>query len=89
VLGAVGVCPEHGNTLSSSGGRSWCRRSGCGRNWPGSQVPQHCDEPTAVVVADHAGGRMRLCAGHWIDARERLVGARVVRVLPAAGKGAR
>ncbi len=84
-----GVCPEHGNTLSCSGGRSRCRRAGCGRTWPGSRVAQHCDEPAAVVVADQAGGQLRLCAGHWADARQRLVGARVVRVLAAAADGAR
>jgi hypothetical protein len=84
-----GVCPEHGNTLSSSGGRSRCRRPGCGRTWPGSRLSAHCDEPAAVVVADQAGARLRLCAGHWADARTRLVGARVVRVLPTAGDGVR
>jgi hypothetical protein len=84
-----GVCPEHGNTLSCSGGRSWCRWAGCGRTWPGSRVSQHCDEPAAVVIADQAGAQMRLCAGHWAEARKRLIGARVVRVLPVAGDGAR
>jgi hypothetical protein len=82
-----GVCPEHGNTLSSSGGRSRCRRAGCGRTWPASRLSAHCDEPATVIVADQAGGQLRLCAGHWSDARKRLVGARVVRVLPAAGDG--
>jgi hypothetical protein len=84
-----GVCPEHGNTLSSSGGRSWCRRPGCGRSWSGSRVSGHCDEPAAVIVADRTGAQLRLCAGHWLDARELLVGAQVVRVLPAVGDGAR
>jgi hypothetical protein len=80
-----GVCPEHGNTLSSSGGRSWCRRPGCGRAWPGSRVGQHCDEPAVVLVADQAGAQMRLCAGHWADARAHLVGATVVQVLAVDG----
>jgi hypothetical protein len=84
-----GVCPEHGNTLSASGGRSWCRRPGCGQSWPGSRLSAHCDEPATVILADQAGGQLRLCAGHWVDAHERLVGARVVRVLPAARDGAR
>jgi hypothetical protein len=84
-----GVCPEHGNTLSSSGGRSRCRRSGCGRTWQGSRVSTHCDEPVAVIVADQAGGHLRLCVGHWADAQERLIGARVVQVLPVTGDGAR
>jgi hypothetical protein len=80
-----GVCPQHGNTLSSSGGRSWCRRAGCGRTWPGSRASQHCDEPAAVIVADQTGAQLRLCAGHWADARARLVGATVVQVLTADG----
>jgi hypothetical protein len=84
-----GVCPEHGNTLTSSGGRTRCRRPGCGRIWAGDRLAAHCDEPAVVVVADQAGGRLRLCAGHWADARERLVGARVVRVMTAAAGGAR
>ena len=28
-----GVCPEHGNTLTSTGGKAWCRATGCGRTW--------------------------------------------------------
>jgi hypothetical protein len=80
-----GVCPEHGNTLSSSGGRSWCRQAGCGRTWPGSRVGRHCDEPAVVLVADEAGARMRLCSGHWADASVVLVGARVVQVFAADG----
>jgi hypothetical protein len=80
-----GVCPEHGNSLSSSGGRSWCRRPGCGRTWPGSRVSQHCDESAVVLVADRAGAQMRLCSGHWADASVVLVGARVVQVFAADG----
>lgn len=80
-----GVCPEHGNTLASSGGRSWCRRAGCARTWPGSRVSRHCDEPAAVLVADQAGAQMRLCAGHWTDSRVHLVGSTVVQVLAADG----
>jgi hypothetical protein len=77
-----GACPEHGNTLSSSGGRTWCTRSDCGRTWLGSRLTSHCAEPAVVVVADAAGRETRLCAGHWTDARVRLVGARLVRTLP-------
>lgn len=79
-----GVCPEHGNTLSSSGGRTWCRRSGCGREWDGRRVDSHCDELAVVVAADQHGGTMRLCVGHWLDAQASLVGAKLVRALPAA-----
>ncbi len=77
-----GACPEHGNTLSSSGGRTRCTHSDCGRTWPGSRLTSHCAEPAAVIVADAAGAETRLCAGHWTDARLRLIGARLVRTLP-------
>jgi hypothetical protein len=62
--------------------------AGCGWTWPGSRISAHCDDPAAVVVADQVGPHLRLCAGHWADARTRLVGARVVRVLPTAEGGA-
>jgi len=80
-----GACPEHGNTLSSSGGRTWCTRPDCGRTWPGSRLTSHCAEPAAVIVADVAGQKTRLCPGHWTDARTRLVGARLIRTLPDTG----
>jgi hypothetical protein len=38
-----------------------------------------------VLVADQAGAQMRLCAGHWTDARTHLVGAAVVQVLATDG----
>jgi hypothetical protein len=28
-----GVCPEHGNTLTSTARKTWCRAVGCGRTW--------------------------------------------------------
>ena len=78
-----GVCPEHGNTLTTSGGRTRCRWSGCGRTWPGNRVQAHCGEPATALIADAGGEQSRLCAGHWADARERLIGVRLVRALPA------
>jgi hypothetical protein len=38
-----------------------------------------------LLIADQAGAQMRLCCGHWTDARMRLVGATVVQMLPADG----
>jgi len=80
-----GVCPEHGNTLTSSGGVTTCRTWDCGRRWSASRLTGHCTEPATVVVADSDGKTMRLCAGHWIDARGRLVGATLVRQLDSDG----
>jgi hypothetical protein len=79
-----GVCPDHGNTLSASGGRTWCRRAGCRREWGARRVDSHCNEPAVAVVADQHGGTVRLCAGHWLNAQATLVGAELVRALPSA-----
>ena len=70
-----GVCPAHGNTLTSSGGRCWCREAGCGRQWNYDRAGLPCDEPVAYTVADASGGSGEMCAGHARAARERLDGA--------------
>jgi hypothetical protein len=44
-----GVCPEHGNTLCSSGERTWCARPGCGRTWPQGGPLFAEDGPTARI----------------------------------------
>lgn len=72
-----GVCPEHGNTLTSSGGRSWCRVPGCGRAWGWDRGGLPCTEPAVWRMCDQKGGEMRLCEGHAIAAREQVEGARL------------
>jgi hypothetical protein len=72
-----GVCPEHGNTLTSSGGRSWCKTPGCRREWDWDRGGLPCTEPAAFRVVDAQGKEMLLCAGHTIAAREQLVGGTV------------
>jgi hypothetical protein len=69
-----GVCPTHGNTLTSSGGRSWCREPGCGRQWNYHRGGLPCDEPLAYTVTDADGRSATMCAGHALDARKRLDG---------------
>ncbi|HSV65290.1 MAG TPA: hypothetical protein VLJ59_05195 [Mycobacteriales bacterium] len=81
-----GVCPEHGSTLCSTGGKSWCTSLWCGRSWNTDRVGRHCTEPAAVIAADPNHELMRLCAGHWLDAQERIVGVRLVRWLPQRPK---
>jgi hypothetical protein len=73
-----GLCPEHGNTLTSSGGRSWCRRPGCRRRWDYDRGGLPCTEPAAYRVRDNAGGESQLCTGHANDACQRLTGARLI-----------
>jgi hypothetical protein len=79
-----GVCPEHGNTLSSSGGRSQCRTPGCSRSWDWDRGGLPCTELAAWRVVDTGDKEILLCAGHALDARQRLEGA---QLLPIEGTG--
>ena len=72
-----GVCPDHGNTLRSSGGRCWCTAPGCHRVWGYDRLGLPCNEPVAYDVRDTEGGGGPMCAGHAADARLHLVGATV------------
>lgn len=72
-----GVCPEHGNSLRSAGGRTWCAAGGCGRSWSYDRGGLPCTEPASSLVTDAEGGTTTLCAGHTLDARTRLIGATV------------
>lgn len=75
-----GLCPEHGNTLASSGRRTWCQRIGCRRRWDHDRGSLPCTEPAAYQVRDTAGGETLLCDGHAADARQRLIGARLTPI---------
>ncbi|MGN7139156.1 hypothetical protein, partial [Streptomyces pseudogriseolus] len=70
-----GVCPEHGNTLVSSGGRTQCKT--CGRTWNYDRLGVPCGEPLTHKVTDAAGGSFLACRAHAMDASERLVGGTV------------
>lgn len=71
-----GVCPEHGNTLTSSGGTTRCRT--CGREWRYDRAGQPCTEPVTHEVVDAEGGRRRLCEGHAVAARTEVIGGQVI-----------
>jgi len=73
-----GVCPEHSNTLTGTGGKTWCRAAGCGRTWGYDRLGMPCAEPARWKVTDLEGSEGLLCHGHALDARKRLEGARVV-----------
>jgi hypothetical protein len=81
-----GACPVHGATLADSGGRSWCRASGCGREWDYDRDGLPCTEPARWLVTDAAGDSGAMCDGHAKDARRRLDGARIT---PLGGGGGR
>jgi hypothetical protein len=72
-----GLCPEHGNTLTSSARETWCHAAGCGRAWHYDRVGLPCTEPARWQVTDQLGTCTVMCDGHALDARERLEGARV------------
>lgn len=76
-----GVCPEHGATLRSTGGRCWCDAAGCDRSWDYDRYGLPCTEPIAYDVRDPDGGGGPMCAGHADTAQRQLVGA-VVTALP-------
>jgi hypothetical protein len=72
-----GVCPEHGNTLTSSGGKTWCRAVACDRRWSYDRMSLPCAEPARWEVTDKYGSRSVMCDGHALDASECLEGAQV------------
>jgi hypothetical protein len=72
-----GVCPEHGNTLTSSGHKTWCRAPGCDQTWNYDRVGLPCIEPAHWAVTDRHGTRLVMCDGHALNASQRLEGARV------------
>ena len=82
-----GVCPEHGNTLTSTGGKTRCIVAGCGRTWGYDRLAMPCAEPARWKLTDQHGAKALLCDGHACDARARLEGATVVPLgsLPERG----
>ena len=72
-----GVCPEHGNTLTSTGGKAWCRDMACGRTWDYDRGGLPCIEPARWTVTDKHGDALAMCDGHALDVGKRLQGARV------------
>lgn len=75
-----GVCPDHGNTLTTSGGETWCRSGRCGRRWTYDRAGAPCTEPVTHEVTDQEGTTFRACAGHALDMEQRLEGATLTRI---------
>jgi hypothetical protein len=57
-----GVCPDHGNTLTSTGGTSVCRVDG--RSWGYDRLGSPCGEPVTDLVTDPEGASTAMCHGH-------------------------
>ncbi|MFE9776506.1 hypothetical protein ACFYOV_33615 [Streptomyces sp. NPDC005931] len=67
-----GVCPDHGRTLDSAAGRSWCVAEGCTRAWDYERKDTDCSEPRTFKVTTSQGDGLYACRGHAIDMCERL-----------------
>ncbi len=72
-----GVCPEHGNTLRSTGGSTWCKAPDCFRTWNYDRMATPCTEPAVAAATGAKGEEFVLCAGHALDAEQRLDGITV------------
>ncbi|MFI6599482.1 hypothetical protein ACIBHX_24785 [Nonomuraea sp. NPDC050536] len=73
-----GVCPEHGNTLSSKANVTTCRV--CGRTWDYDRRGQKCREPVTWKVTDSVGTETLMCDGHVLGARAAMTGATFMRL---------
>jgi hypothetical protein len=77
-----GLCPEHGNTLVTSGRACRCRAPGCRRRWDHDRAGLPCTEQATHQVRDTTGGTTLLCTGHAYDAQRRITGAVVTPIDP-------
>lgn len=68
------VCLEHGNTLRSSGDKTWCTH--CDRELPGGAARVCVEDATHRLV--HESGEMLVCAGHAKAAEVQLEGAQLI-----------
>ena len=62
-----GACPDHGATLRSSGGTSWCSIPGC-HAWDYDRLRLPCSETATHLVAGPEGSPGRMCSGHAHEA---------------------
>lgn len=63
-----GICPEHGRSLRSSAGRTWCTAFGCTRSWDYDRLDTPCPEPVWAEVTFAEGETARWCEAHARDA---------------------
>jgi hypothetical protein len=81
------VCPRHGNTITATGGKSWCRALGCDRQWDYDRGDIPCPEPVRWRVTDQQGQGGLMCNGHALNARTALIGSTVVPLEEEGGEG--
>jgi hypothetical protein len=73
-----GACPDHGNTLSTSSGRTWCRHPACTRTWDHDRGGLPCAEPVRWRMIDQHGDAILVCHGHAVAVRSSLEHLRLV-----------
>ncbi|MCL6293290.1 hypothetical protein [Streptomyces sp. 43Y-GA-1] len=78
-----GVCPEHGTTLKSSGGRAWCMDLACLNAWTYDRLDAACTEPATHTIQADNGDRHVVCDGHALTARTQITDGQVLPGLPA------
>ena len=74
-----GACPDHGKSLRSSGGETWCTVFRCGRRWNTDRLTCSCTE-TATHRATDETGTVLLCDGHVVAIRDELPAAIITRL---------
>jgi hypothetical protein len=62
-----GACPDHGATLRSSGGNSWCVIPGC-HTWDYDRLGLPCSETATHQVTGPEGAPGVMCLGHAREA---------------------
>jgi hypothetical protein len=77
-----GICPDHGPTLTSSGGVCWCHWPGCGRRWDYDRLGEDCAEPGTHRVTGTNGVSVICCSVHGAEATQALDGAVVEPLNP-------
>ncbi len=77
------VCPEHGATLKSSGGRAWCMDLACLNAWTYDRLDAACTEPATHTIQADNGDRYAVCDGHALTARTQITDGQVLPGLPA------
>lgn len=77
-----GVCPEHGATLKSSGGRAWCMDLACLNAWTYDRLDAACTEPATHTIQADDGDRYVVCDGHALTARTQITDGQVLPGLP-------
>lgn len=80
------LCPEHGETIRSTGGRSWCSYAGCERQWDHDHGRVPCAETaTWTLTSYYSDASAPVCSGHATIALRTVQGAWLTP-LGSAGK---